>query len=262
MGTGRKEETEERCGNQSREESSSSSAAELRGSFTALSSIAIQAGRSQIVASVLKSGSLIHLQLVQFQPGLCQIGSNQEENHILIQELLQLLEKLQKHEPEVFAVVEKKQKERLRMRRDAGRKQKQDEELKEAMKASLSEGWSLLLRLLERRLEVLQMASDVFSRVTEFAAGIDRLEDLQSKADEDKLTEVQLSFDFIRKDLLGKSLQVLTSSSLLLQKLRQLQRTEALQRTGRVLQDGEAELDQVKLHDDQLQIRNLSDHRA
>ncbi|XP_015247165.1 PREDICTED: pinin-like [Cyprinodon variegatus] len=187
---------------------------------------------------------MIHLQLVQFQPGLCQIGSNQEENHILIQELLQLLEKLQKHEPEVLAVVEKKQKERLRMRRDAGRKQKQDEELKEAMKASLSEGWSLLLRLLERRLEVLQMASDVFGRVTEFAAGIDRLEDLQIKADKDKLTEVQLSFDFIRKDLLGKSLQVLTSSSLLLQKLRQLQRTEALQRTGRVLQDGEAEAEQ------------------
>lgn len=40
-------------------------------------------------------------------------------------------------------------------------------------------------------------------------------------------------------DLLGKSLQVLTSSSVLLQKLTRLQRTEALQRTGRVLQDEE-----------------------
>lgn len=42
-------------------------------------------------------------------------------------------------------------------------------------------------------------------------------------------------------DLLGKSLQVLSSSSVLLQKLRQLQRVEALQRRGAVLQDEDAE---------------------
>lgn len=49
-------------------------------------------------------------------------------------------------------------------------------------------------------------------------------------------------------DLLGKSLQVLTSSSVLLQTLRQLQRTEALQRRGGVLQDEEAEEEEeVKL---------------
>lgn len=42
-------------------------------------------------------------------------------------------------------------------------------------------------------------------------------------------------------DLLGKSLQVLTSSSVLLQKLRQLQRTEVLQSRGRVLQEEEEE---------------------
>ncbi|MEQ2281360.1 hypothetical protein AMECASPLE_029516 [Ameca splendens] len=73
----------------------------------------------------------------------------------------------------------------------------------------------------------------------QFSISIDRLEDLQIKADEDKLTEVQVTYDFTRKDLLGKSLQVLTSSSVLLQRLRQLQRTEALQRRGRVLQDEE-----------------------
>ncbi|MEQ2302112.1 hypothetical protein AMECASPLE_003156 [Ameca splendens] len=167
MTTGKTEETEETCGNQTTEETSSRAGnLELCGSFTALSTIAIQAGQSQIVASVLKSGCLIHLQLVQFQPGLCEIGSNQEENRILIQEHQQLLQKLQKHEPEVLAVVEKKQQDRLRMMRDGRRKQK-EEEVNEAMKASLSEGWSLLLRLLGRRLEVLELASDFFLLVME-----------------------------------------------------------------------------------------------
>lgn len=48
-----------------------------------------------------------------------------------------------------------------------------------------------------------------------------------------------MSLCVLISDLLGKSLQVLTSSSVLLQKLRQLQRTEALQRRGGVLQDEE-----------------------
>ncbi|XP_016517765.1 uncharacterized protein ccdc141 isoform X2 [Poecilia formosa] len=235
MTTEKTEESEETCGRQRQEDSSS------KASFTTLSSIAIQAGRTQIVASVLQSGSLIHLQLVQFQPGLCEIGSDREENHILIQEQQQLLEKLQKHEPEVLAMVEKKHQEKLRMRRDGRRKQEEKEELTEAMKASLREGWSLLLRLLERRLDVLKQASDFFCRVMEFAIGIDRLEDLQIK-NEDKLNDVQVSYDCMRKDLLGKSLQVLTSSSILLQRLRQLQRTEALQRRGRVLQGDEEDV--------------------
>ncbi|XP_032424244.1 trichohyalin isoform X1 [Xiphophorus hellerii] len=237
MRTGETEETEETCGCQRQEDSSS------KVSFTTLSSIAIQAGRTQIVASVLQSGSLIHLQLVQFQPGLCEIGSDRDENHILIQEQQQLLEKLQKHEPEVLVVIEKKHQEKLRMRRDGRRKQEEEEELTEAMKASLREGWSLLLQLLERRLDVLKQASDFFCRVMEFAIGIDRLENLQVK-NEDKLNEVRVSYDFMRKDLLGKSLQVLTSSSILLQTLRQLQRTEALQRRGMVLQGDEDDVEE------------------
>lgn len=42
----------------------------------------------------MQSGSLVHLQLVQVHPGLCEIGSNQEENQTLIQEHQQLMEKL------------------------------------------------------------------------------------------------------------------------------------------------------------------------
>uniref|UniRef100_A0A3B4AH92 Uncharacterized protein n=1 Tax=Periophthalmus magnuspinnatus TaxID=409849 RepID=A0A3B4AH92_9GOBI len=64
-------------------------------SITALSTIAVQSGQMQIVVSVLKSGSSVHLQLVHVEPGLCEIGSNQEENQTLIREQKQLLGKLQ-----------------------------------------------------------------------------------------------------------------------------------------------------------------------
>lgn len=43
----------------------------------------------------VQSGSVVHLQLVQVHPGLCEIGSNQVENQTLIQEQQQLMEKLQ-----------------------------------------------------------------------------------------------------------------------------------------------------------------------
>ncbi|XP_075968316.1 coiled-coil domain-containing protein 141 [Anarhichas minor] len=216
-------------------------------SVTTLSTIAIQAGQSLIVVSVLKSGSLVRLQLVQVHPGLCEVGSNQRENQTLIQEQEQLMEKLKKHEGEVLAVVEKNQQtEQLRRTRtrDEGlmehkrtKKQEEEEEVHKAMVASLTEGWSLLLRLLQRRQEVLMLAKDFYSRAEEFSVCLDRVEDLQFKPD--RLTEVQLSYNVLRRDLLGKSLQVLTSSSIVLQKLRQLKRTEDLQRRGGGLQEEE-----------------------
>ncbi|XP_060910079.1 trichohyalin [Labrus mixtus] len=204
-------------------------------SFTTLSTIAVQAGQSLIVVSVLKSGSLVHLQLVQVHPGLCEIGSNQEENQILIQEQQQLLVKLKKHEREVLSVVERTE------RRKQRRSRKQEEDVHRAMTGSLKEGWSLLLRLLERRQEVLTLTSEFYCRAMEFAAIINRLEDLQISTDEDRLREVQLTYESTRRDLLGKSLQVITSSNSLLKKLRHLQRTEALQRRGGVLHEEEEE---------------------
>uniref|UniRef100_A0A3B3HTD9 Coiled-coil domain-containing protein 141 n=1 Tax=Oryzias latipes TaxID=8090 RepID=A0A3B3HTD9_ORYLA len=209
--------------------------------FTTLSTIAVQAGQSQIVISVLKSGSRVHLQLVQVQPGLCDVGSNPEENQMLIQEQQQLLEKLKKHENEVLAVVEKKADESKRRSRGVteqrtSRKWEEKERLKFAMKMSITEGWSLLLHLLERRLEVLNLASDFYRQATEFAASIDRFEGLQVKPGEGGPTARQLSYDTMRKDLLKKSLHLLTSCSILMQELRVLQRSEALQRKGGVLQ--------------------------
>lgn len=45
-----------------------------------------------------QSGSVVHLQLVQVLPGLCEIGSNHEENQTLIQDQQKLMEKLQVRE--------------------------------------------------------------------------------------------------------------------------------------------------------------------
>lgn len=44
---------------------------------------------------------------------------------------------------------------------------KRQEEVYKAMGASLNEGWSLLLRLLERRQEVLTLAADFYHRALE-----------------------------------------------------------------------------------------------
>ncbi|KAJ3591665.1 hypothetical protein NHX12_006797, partial [Muraenolepis orangiensis] len=74
-------------------------------SFTTLSTVAIQAGQSQLVISVLKSGSVIHIHLAEVSPGLCEIGSDQKENQILVQEHQQLLTKLKKQESGVMALL-------------------------------------------------------------------------------------------------------------------------------------------------------------
>ncbi|XP_023253042.1 coiled-coil domain-containing protein 141 [Seriola lalandi dorsalis] len=174
-------ETEETCGGQEKAggmmggRGGGGGNATLAPSFTTLSTIAIQAGQSQIVVSVLRSGLLVHLQLVQFHPGLCEIGLNQEENQRLIQEQQQLLEKLKRHESEVLAVVENgRQTEQRRKRREERmteqkwkKKKEEEEEVYKAMGVSLSEGWSLLLRLLQRRQEVLMLASDFYRRALE-----------------------------------------------------------------------------------------------
>ncbi|XP_055007007.1 coiled-coil domain-containing protein 141-like [Boleophthalmus pectinirostris] len=158
-------------------------------SITALSTIAVQSGQTQIVVSVLKSGSSVHLQLVHVEPGLCEIGSNQEDNQTLIHEQKQLLGKLQKHEGEVLSSVQKKREEQRRQKQDiwtCGERRTQEEEEKEegvyrAMENSLREGWVLLLRLLDKRLHALTLAADFYHTVHEvngellshFTGGID-----------------------------------------------------------------------------------------
>ncbi|KAK7940050.1 hypothetical protein WMY93_003376 [Mugilogobius chulae] len=212
-------------------------------SVTALSTIAVQSGQTQIVVSVLKSGFSVHLQLVHVEPGLCEIGSNREDNQKLILEQKQLLEKLKKHEGEVLLSVEKKRVEERRQRQDdwkcnerGQQEDKEEEKVYRAMENSLREGWVLLLQLLDSRLNALTLAADFYCTVHEFAAGIERLWEL--KITPDRLDIAQLTYASIRRDLLGKSLQLLGISSDLLKKLRELQKTEVLQRHGHVLQEG------------------------
>lgn len=51
--------------------------------------------------------------------------------------------------------------------RNGGLKEEEKEGLYEAMAASVQEGWSLLLRLLHLRQEVLMMASDFYCRASQ-----------------------------------------------------------------------------------------------
>lgn len=78
---------------------------------------------------------------------------------------------LQKHEQEVLAVVDKSRQAEQRRRADEGvkkrSKRREEEGVHEAMRSSLSEGWSLLLRLLDRRQEVLRLASHFYQRLLE-----------------------------------------------------------------------------------------------
>lgn len=62
-------------------------------------------------------------------------------------------------------------------RRQSEKKKNKDiekeEEVDKAMEASLSEGWSLLLHLLDRRQEVLMLAADFFCRAQEVGGKVD-----------------------------------------------------------------------------------------
>lgn len=74
----------------------------------------------------------------------------------------------QKHEREVLSVVERgRQTEPSRTENKWKKKQEEEERVHKAMMASMSEGWSLLLRLLQRRQEVLMLASDFYRRALE-----------------------------------------------------------------------------------------------
>lgn len=65
---------------------------------------------------------------------------------------------LQKHQQEVLAIVDRK-------RRSSS--EEEEEGVRQAMKCSLSEGWSLLLHLLDKRKEVLRLAADFYHSLVE-----------------------------------------------------------------------------------------------
>nr|XP_061827861.1 coiled-coil domain-containing protein 141-like [Nerophis lumbriciformis] len=188
-------------------------------SFTTLSTIAIQAGQSQLVVSVVKSGSLVHLELIQVQPDPCEIGSNQEENRTLLQEHKKLMKTMKKHQQEVVEAAGEIGRKR--------RRQKEDQEVYEAMGACLNEGWYNLLRVLERRQEVLTLAASFYQAASQLLLGVDNVEDALLRVDVGS-ADATLALDAMRRDVLRSSLKVLLSGGQLLRELELLQRTDSL----------------------------------
>ncbi|XP_062312732.1 coiled-coil domain-containing protein 141 isoform X2 [Osmerus eperlanus] len=198
-------------------------------SSTTISTIAVQAGDSQIIITLLKSGPLLQLQLTEAQPDLLEMGSNQEETKKLMEEHDQLLTKLKKHEGGVWALLEEADKTAEEKRRDEG-------EVYEAMADTLSQAWSSLISLLERRRTLLQLSSEFFDRALEFAIRIDEAEEFQSRGQEledtESLRELLQTHSVMKRGLLERSLLVMTKREELMSCLRELQQLEELRGCG------------------------------
>nr|XP_057938659.1 uncharacterized protein ccdc141 isoform X2 [Doryrhamphus excisus] len=188
-------------------------------SFTTLSTIAVQAGQTQLVVSVLKSGSLVHLELVRVHPDLCEIGTNEEENRTLMQEHEELMKKMMNRQKEVLEASGKIRRKKKR--------QEEDQEVYEAMETCLNEGWCHLLHLLERRQEVLRLAASFYEAAAQLSLGVDNFEDALMQVDL-RSADTTLALDSMRRDVLRRSLKVLLSGGQLLHKLKLLPQTDGL----------------------------------
>uniref|UniRef100_A0A8C7JM83 Coiled-coil domain-containing protein 141 n=1 Tax=Oncorhynchus kisutch TaxID=8019 RepID=A0A8C7JM83_ONCKI len=194
---------------------------------TTISTIAVQAGDSQIIVTVFKCEALVQLQLTEANPNLLEIGSNQDETKKLLHEHEQLLIKLKKHEAGVWALLEEA---------DRTAEEKEDErEVYEAMAVSLSDAWRTMISLLEKRRSLLHLTSEFFDRALEFAIRIDEAEEFQSReqelADAECLKELLMKHSVMKRGLLEKSMLVLNKSRDLLDFLREFQTEDGLQRS-------------------------------
>uniref|UniRef100_A0A672NWB5 Coiled-coil domain containing 141 n=1 Tax=Sinocyclocheilus grahami TaxID=75366 RepID=A0A672NWB5_SINGR len=182
-------------------------------STTTISTVAVQAGDSQIVVAVLKCGELVHLQLTEAQPNLLEIGNNQDETKKLLEEHEQLLAKLKKNEGGVWALLEEA---------DKTAAQKEGEELVyKAMAVSLSEAWKTLVAHLEKRRSLLILACHFFECALEVMLfPIEPAEVLEPS----ETRSCALS-----SEMLEKSMLVLNKSRELLEFLKDFQSLQALQ---------------------------------
>uniref|UniRef100_A0AAY4EX74 Ig-like domain-containing protein n=1 Tax=Denticeps clupeoides TaxID=299321 RepID=A0AAY4EX74_9TELE len=171
-------------------------------STTTISTVAVQAGDSQIVVSVLKCGAFVQLQLSDARPSLLEIGNNQEETKKLFTEHEQLLSKLKELEGGVRLLLQEA---------DKTAEEKEDEaEVYEAMAGTLSAAWKTLVTHLEKRMSLLRLASDFYDRALEFAIKIDDAEDFQRAGLE--LSAHSSNLLTIPPGLLEKSMLVLNKS--------------------------------------------------
>ncbi|XP_051565066.1 coiled-coil domain-containing protein 141 isoform X2 [Myxocyprinus asiaticus] len=194
-------------------------------STTTISTVAIQAGNSQIVVAVLKCGELVKLQLTEAQPNLLEIGNNQDETKQLLEEHEQLLTKLKKNEGGVWALLEEADK--------TAEEKKAEEQVYEAMAVSLSKAWKTLVTHLEKRKSLLILACHFFECALEFAINIDEAEDFQSVGQEltsaNCMNELLQRHSTIRRGMLEKSMLVLNKSREFLEFLKDFQSEQALQ---------------------------------
>ncbi|XP_018417115.1 PREDICTED: coiled-coil domain-containing protein 141 [Nanorana parkeri] len=137
-------------------------------STTALSSVAIQAGESRIIISVLKSGELIQLQLAEAIPNLLEIGASQEEAKKLLRDHNVLLFKLKSLEDQVWDIL---------CQADETAEQNEDQrQIYDAMAATLKEAWDSLIVVLEKRRDLLHVTSEFFNTAAQFADAVDNAE--------------------------------------------------------------------------------------
>ncbi|XP_047670586.1 coiled-coil domain-containing protein 141 isoform X2 [Tachysurus fulvidraco] len=195
-----------------------------RVSTTALSTVAVQAGDTQIIVAVLKCGQLVHLQLTEAHPDLLEIGNNQDESMKLLAEHDQLLGKLKRNEGGVRALLEEADK--------TAEEKEGEEDVYEAMAMSLSEAWKMLVSHLEKRRSLLQLACNFYDHALEFAIKIDEAEELQRvghKLNGDVcLNELKHKYSSVKRSLLEKSMLALNKSYELLDFLKSFEAEEAL----------------------------------
>ncbi|XP_035392326.1 coiled-coil domain-containing protein 141 isoform X1 [Electrophorus electricus] len=199
-------------------------------STTALSTVAVQGGDTQIVVAVLKCGDLVQVQLTEARPGLLEIGSNQHEAKKLLEGHEQLLAKLKRNEGGVWTLLEKA---------DKTAEEKQGEEVVyDAMAQSLSKAWKTLVKHLEKRRSLLLLACQFYDRALEFATKLDEAEMFQHSGQRcsgsDCLCDLRQRLSSTRRGLLETSILMLNKGSELLDFLRVLVDEEALQSGGGV----------------------------
>ncbi|KAG7330838.1 hypothetical protein KOW79_004807 [Hemibagrus wyckioides] len=197
-------------------------------STTTLSTVAVQAGDTQIVVAVLKCGELVQLQLTEAHPDLLEIGNNQDESKKLLEEHDQLLVKLKRNEGGVRALLEEADK--------TAAEKEGEEDVYEAMAMSLSEAWKMLESNLEKRRSLLQLACHFYDHALEFAIKIDEAEEMQRAGrklnGEVCLTELKHKYSGVKRGLLEKSMLALNKSYELLDFLKSFEAEEALRYGG------------------------------
>ncbi|KAI4887776.1 hypothetical protein NFI96_017517 [Prochilodus magdalenae] len=200
-------------------------------STTALSTVAVQAGDTQIVVAVLKCGELVHLQLTEAHPDLLEIGNNQDESKKLLEEHDQLLASLKRNEEGVQALLEQAD--------QVAEEKKGEERVYEAMALSLSEAWRMLISHLEKRRTLLLLTCHFYDHALELAIKVDEAEELQRAGQEltnaDGLTQLIQKHSSIKRGLLEKSMLLLNKSYELLDLLGDFEAEAALRYGGSVL---------------------------